>query len=295
VVVNVQPRANQPPTAAAAAAPTTGAAPLAVAFKSANIRDAHGSITSYFWNFGNGVTTPAAAPVYVYEVPGDYVATLTVTDNQGATSTSTVTIRVAGRPNAPPTAAADASPRSGSAPLAVTFSSAGSRDADGSIVGWTWNFGNGVTSSAPNPVHTYTVPGTYTAMLTVTDNAGATSTQAVTITVSAPPAAASTVSVGGLDLSVERFFATLGYARTYVYVVDAEGRPVAGALVVGSWSGIADIGQVSATTDMYGRAAFTSAMFFTRGPLGFAVQNIVKAGSTYDAARNRVSLASAAF
>jgi PKD repeat protein len=47
-----------------------------------------------------------------------------------------------GTPNLPPTAVIQATPTSGAAPLAVSFSGAGSSDPDGSIVRYAWNFGN---------------------------------------------------------------------------------------------------------------------------------------------------------
>jgi PKD repeat protein len=65
----------------------------------------------------------------------------------------------------------------------VNFSSAGSLDPDGSIVSYAWAFGNGVTATGPTASHTYNIPGTFTASLTVTDNKGGTNTKTVTITV----------------------------------------------------------------------------------------------------------------
>jgi PKD repeat protein len=49
-----------------------------------------------------------------------------------------------------------------------------SADSDGSITAWTWNFGDGETSSDRNPVHVYAQPGDYTVKLTVTDDSAAT-------------------------------------------------------------------------------------------------------------------------
>ena|GEM_PF-280925 len=89
--------------------------------------------------------------------------------------------------NVPPTAVAGASPTSGTVPLTVNFSSAGSSDIDGTIVSYNWDFGDGTTSTLANPSHTYTAAGDYTARLTVTDNGGATATATVSIRVTAPP------------------------------------------------------------------------------------------------------------
>jgi PKD repeat protein len=84
--------------------------------------------------------------------------------------------------NQPPNAVIQATPLSGPVPLAVTFSSVGSSDPDGDPITFSWNFGDGVTSTQANPSHTYESTGTFTAVLTVTDSLGAPGTDQVTIT-----------------------------------------------------------------------------------------------------------------
>jgi Tol biopolymer transport system component len=83
---------------------------------------------------------------------------------------------VAGCPafvNQPPVAIADASPTAGEAPLTVTFDGTGSFDPDGTIVTYTWDFGDGSpTVSAQTASHKYTSEGVYLATLTITDNFG---------------------------------------------------------------------------------------------------------------------------
>lgn len=70
-----------------------------------------------------------------------------------------------------PVAVASAEPSSGTAPLEVAFSSEGSRDPDvGDTITYAWEFGDGQSSTEPNPTHTYTENGNYTAQLTVTDS-----------------------------------------------------------------------------------------------------------------------------
>ncbi|MET8051608.1 PQQ-dependent sugar dehydrogenase [Streptosporangium sp. NPDC005286] len=82
-----------------------------------------------------------------------------------------------------PIAKASADRVSGKAPLTVAFSSAGSSDPDGDALTYSWAFGDGGTSTAANPTHTYTTDGTRTATLTVRDSTGLTATANVEINV----------------------------------------------------------------------------------------------------------------
>lgn len=59
-----------------------------------------------------------------------------------------------------------------------------SSDSDGSVVSWSWNFGDGGSSTSQNPSHNYSAAGTYSVNLTVTDNDGATNASSRSITVS---------------------------------------------------------------------------------------------------------------
>jgi PKD repeat protein len=84
--------------------------------------------------------------------------------------------------NMPPTASISATPLSGKPPLAVSFTGSG-KDTDGTVVSYSWNFGDGSTSNQQNASHTYEVPGSYTATLKVIDNKGATGSAKVTINI----------------------------------------------------------------------------------------------------------------
>jgi ribosomal protein L7/L12 len=100
-------------------------------------------------------------------------------------------------PNTAPVAKASANVTSGTAPLAVNFSSAGSSDADGSIAAYAWDLdGDGQfdDSTAQNPSYTYSNVGTYSVKLRVTDNQGAQSVSN-TIQITAAPAPAPPVQL----------------------------------------------------------------------------------------------------
>ncbi|MCW2881974.1 MAG: glycosyl hydrolase [Sphaerisporangium sp.] len=92
-------------------------------------------------------------------------------------------IEYVGSTNRNPIAKASANKTSGPSPLAVTFSSAGSSDPEGGALTYSWNFGDGGTSTAANPAHTYTTNGTYTPTLTVRDPQGLTGTASLVVTV----------------------------------------------------------------------------------------------------------------
>lgn len=120
-------------------------------------------------------------------VPGTYTLTVAGVSKAGYTfdpsNKDSTSITVGGNGNQVPVAVANADVLSGSAPLYVTFSSAGSVDPDGSIAGYFWNFGDGETSIDADPVHTYLNIGNFTATLTVSDNLGATASSSVSISV----------------------------------------------------------------------------------------------------------------
>lgn len=166
-----------PPTASIAASPAVGSPPLAVTF-TANASDPDGFIASYAWNFGDNTTGSGQSVTHTYALVGTYLASLTATDNSGASATASTMITVR---NLPPTVSVTAMPSSGNAPLLVTFTATAS-DPDGTIASYAWDFGDGQSSTLANPTHTYAV-GNYTATVTVTDNLGATATASSGISV----------------------------------------------------------------------------------------------------------------
>ncbi|MBK3531981.1 PQQ-dependent sugar dehydrogenase [Streptomyces sp. MBT67] len=102
--------------------------------------------------------------------------------------------------NRSPVAKAAADRTSGPTPLAVSFSSAGSADPEGGNLSYAWDFGDGTTSTDPNPSHTYTTAGTYNPTLTVTDPEGLTGTASLVVTAgnTAPTVTLTTPADGSL-------------------------------------------------------------------------------------------------
>ncbi|OCC10578.1 PQQ-dependent sugar dehydrogenase [Streptomyces sp. PTY087I2] len=102
--------------------------------------------------------------------------------------------------NRSPVAKAAADRTSGPTPLAVSFSSAGSADPEGGNLTYAWDFGDGATSTDPNPSHTYTTAGTYNPTLTVTDPEGLTGTASLVVTAgnTAPTVTLTTPANGSL-------------------------------------------------------------------------------------------------
>ena len=92
VEVSVASPSNTPPVARIAATPASGGAPLVVQFDGGGSSDSDGSIVGYRWDFGDGASSTSAAPLHTYAQPGQYTATLTVTDDGGAIATATQTL-----------------------------------------------------------------------------------------------------------------------------------------------------------------------------------------------------------
>ena len=161
------------PTASFTASPTSGAAPLSVAFKDTSA----GSPTAWAWDFGDGATSASQNPSHVFQKAGTYAVKLTASNSAGATSASrTVTVSTG---VVKPTASFTASPTSGAAPLSVAFKDTSA----GSPTAWAWDFGDGATSASQNPSHVFQKAGTYAVKLTASNSAGATS-ESRTVTVS---------------------------------------------------------------------------------------------------------------
>ena len=88
----------------------------------------------------------------------------------------------------PPTARITTDLLSGETPLSIHFDGSGSSDPDGTIASYTWDFGDGSSSTKTAPIHIFEAEGTYTVTLIVTDNEGASDSATVAITAITPSA-----------------------------------------------------------------------------------------------------------
>ena len=167
---------NIPPTASF----TFSCTELSCNFDGSASSDSDGTIESYNWDFGDGGNDVGATPAYNFSSGGTYTVTLTVTDDLGATGSTSqqVTVNTA---NVDPVADFSFAVND----LSVDFTDL-SGDSDGTITNWDWDFGDSGISSAQNPTYEYASAGTYTVSLTVTDDDGATNTSSQDVTVTDP-------------------------------------------------------------------------------------------------------------
>jgi uncharacterized repeat protein (TIGR02543 family) len=195
VIVTATPPTNLAPTAAFTFSPPNPAVGDTVTFTDVST-DSDGSVVGWAWTFGDGGTSTAQNPTHTYSSAATYVVGLTVTDDDGATSYfgHSVPVSAASPVNVAPTAAFTFSPPNPAVGDTVSFTD-GSTDSDGSVVAWTWDFGDGSTSALQNPTHPYGSSGTYPVELTVTDDDGATNYIEHNVPVSATPGSPVSITI----------------------------------------------------------------------------------------------------
>jgi PKD repeat protein len=166
---------TDPPIADFYAIPRGGPAPCEIEWVDAS----SGIVESWFWDFGNGITSFFQFPFMEYSENGLYTVSLTVTNAAGQNTCTKINYIAVGIP----IAAFHATPLSGTAPLQVQFTD----DSTNTPTSWIWDFGAGILSDLQNPLVTYLGAGTYTVKLIATNAAGSdqeTKTDYITV---APP------------------------------------------------------------------------------------------------------------
>jgi len=152
----------EPPVADFEGTPITGNIPLLVSFTDLST----GSIDTWDWDFGDGGSSNIQFPEHTYVTAGTYTVSLAVTGAGGSNEmvkTDYITVTTDA-----PVADFEGTPTTGEAPLLVSFTDLST----GSIDTWSWEFGDGDSSSEQNPEHEYLTPGNFTVSLTATGLGG---------------------------------------------------------------------------------------------------------------------------
>jgi len=160
------------PLAVINADPLTGIVPLTVVFDGSSSVSPVGTIQSWIWDFGDGNSSSGDATSHTYTQAGTYTAKLEVTDTTGLTAEDSVAIRVV----TPLVASFTVSPLSGEPPLEVTVDASASAAPEGSIIRYSWDFGDGTVIADGNvtEVHQYNVEGLFEIVLVIESDAGVT-------------------------------------------------------------------------------------------------------------------------
>ena len=136
---------------------------------------------SYSWSFGDGTTGTGNPVSHTYSNVGPYTVTLTVTDSQGSTATTSQTL------TGTLATGFTYSPSSPVVGQVVTFNATGSGGTPS--YSFSWNLGDGTSASGSIVTHVYSTNGTYTVTVTARDSGGQTATASKTVSVapSTPP------------------------------------------------------------------------------------------------------------
>ena len=192
---------NNPPVAAVAPNPPSGNATLAVTWDASGSSDSDGTIDHYDWDMDNNgtyeITDGGVSQAANYVSGGIFTVGVRVTDNDGATDTATGVCDV----NEPPVAALVGNPSAGVGPLSGTWDASGSTDSDGTVDHYDWDMDNNgtyeITDGGPTQAFNYSMYGTYTVGVRVTDNDGATDTTTASVDVQVGPDAVLSHSPSG--------------------------------------------------------------------------------------------------
>src|SRR5438093_11968823 len=163
-----------------------------VRFDGGDSFDPHDTINAYAWTLGDGGSASGSAVSHAYTTPGTYCVMLTVTDSRGRRASDTALVSVANH-----SLVANAGPdQTASVGSAVTFTGSGS-DLGGTVVSYSWDFGDGTSATGATVSHIHTAPGRYTATLTVMDDRGARGTDSALVTITGAAGAGWARGFGG--------------------------------------------------------------------------------------------------
>jgi chitodextrinase len=149
--------------------------------------DPDGTIVEYAWDFGDGGTGIGPVVSHAYAATGNFVVTLSVTDNDGRTTICKTAAEIGEGCDCPPNCDAGG-PYTGIVGVPIEFDGSGSSTAFSCIpiIQYTWDFGDGATAEGPTPSHAYAIPGAYVVTLTVMDADAWASTCSTTAEVTGP-------------------------------------------------------------------------------------------------------------
>jgi PKD repeat protein len=200
-----------------------GENPLPVTFDATT---STGNIVNYEWMFGDGGTGTGSTTNHTFSSEGNFTVTLKVTDNLAATDQTTVSITVTNpsETSNPPSAVISSSSSVGPTPLLVNFDGSTSTDNDGNILSYEWDFGDGGSASGALANHTYSAVGIFNAKLTVTDDAGLTSSTTTPVLVSASTGGSNTPPTAVINTSTSRGYAPLAVSFNAGQSYDSDGN-----------------------------------------------------------------------
>ena len=143
-----------------------------------------GTIISWDWDWGDG--TPHGTleiDTHIYATQGTYIVTLTVTDSEGLSDSTSKSVPIKGNPVARFTISPDPTVVDVYSGETLTFNASDSTPDGGTIVSWDWDFGDLSTGSGEVVTHAYATAGTYTVTLTVTDSENLSNSTSKTFTI----------------------------------------------------------------------------------------------------------------
>jgi PKD repeat protein len=207
-----------------------------------------GGACSYAWDFGDGTTGTGQITTHEFRSSGTKTVTLVVTDAGGFRASTFRTVAI-GAPT-PPTANVVVSP-SGSTGVGqdVFFNASASKPAVGrTIVSYSWNFGDGESGSGVTTSHRYSATGSFSVVLTVTDDAGATAQATASVTVAS-----------GLPTVTLTFLPASPHVGQSVFFNASGSTAATGATIVSyafNWGdgGVVETSNVGTQTHTYGGA-----------------------------------------